>query len=233
MAKKAKKPVNEVIPDGMQKKDYADAAFKKKVTIINACILLAFFIGVCAVIGVGWYKTEQSNKLIEQQEQAFLAEAQSVKDALAKIDAQGGSYDDRAEVVIEVTDDNFYYWIQALDASYSCDSESEDYAAYGGATIHLQGMFYTKKFEGYDVENYWVYRNHLHEGAEHNHEHSHQDAGEMIPIEVIFSDDAEIPADGTWVDVKGVVGPDSTKNLSGIRYAEMTVMDNAGNEYVE
>ena len=45
--------------------------------------------------------------------------------------------------------------------------------------------------------------------------------------------DVEIPEDGTWVDIVGIVGPDSTKNLSGIRYAEMTLMDEPGNEYVE
>ena len=56
---------------------------------------------------------------------------------------------------------------------------------------------------------------------------------DMVPIEVIFDEDVEIPEDGTWVDVKGIVGPDSTKNLSGIRYAEMTIMDEPGQEYVE
>ena len=51
--------------------------------------------------------------------------------------------------------------------------------------------------------------------------------------EVIFDEDVEIPEDGTWVDIVGIVGPDSTKNLSGIRYAEMTLMDEPGQEYVE
>ena len=54
----------------------------------------------------------------------------------------------------------------------------------------------------------------------------------MIPIEVIFEDDVEIPEDGTWVDIVGVVGPDSTRNLSAVRYAEMTLMEEHGNEYV-
>ena len=39
MAKNKKVPKEEIIPEGMSKKDYADAAFRKKVTIINLCIL--------------------------------------------------------------------------------------------------------------------------------------------------------------------------------------------------
>ena len=61
MAKKAKKETKEIIPEGMSKKDYADKAFRKKVTIINACIVSAFLIGILVVIFVGWY----NNKRIE------------------------------------------------------------------------------------------------------------------------------------------------------------------------
>ena len=104
------------------------------------------------------------------------------------------------------------------------------------AEIHLQGMFYTKKFESGTVQ-YWVYRNHDHSDADHDHEHEHGDGeisgADMIPIEVMFSEDVEIPEDGTWVDIVGIVGPDSTKSLSGIREAKMTLMDEPGNEYVE
>lgn len=236
MAKNKKAPKEEIIPEGMKKSDYADAAFRKKVTIINLCIVAVFTIGIIAVIVAGWYNTKLEDELFEQIEQAFIAERDSVKAALDKIEDDGGSHDDKSKVKIEVTDDTFYYWISTLDASYQGDREAEDYAAYGGAEIHLQGMFYTKKFDGGAVQ-YWVYRNHSHDDKEHSHDHEHKegavDVGEMIPIEVIFQDEIDAPADGTWVDVKGIVGPDSTKNLSGIRYAEMTIMDEPGQEYVE
>ncbi len=231
MAKNKKAPKKEIIPEGMSKKDYADAAFRKKVTIINLCILAVFAIGVVAVIVAGWYNTKLENERFEQIEAAFIEEKSNVLADLEKVEKNGGSHDDKSQVKIEVTDDNFYYWIAALDASYQADKESDDYAAFGGAEIHLQGMFYTKEFDGGAVQ-YWVYRNHSHDGHDH-HDHEEGSSAEMIPIEVIFDKDIEIPEDGTWVDVKGIVGPDSTKNLSGIRYAEMTLMDEPGNEYVE
>lgn len=231
MAKNKKTPKQEIIPEGMNRKDYADAAFRKKVTIINLCILGAFIVGVVAVIIAGWYNTKLEDERFEQIEQAFFEERDSVKAALEKIEKDGGSHEDKSQVKIEVTDDTFYNWIAELDASYQAEKESEEYAAFGGAEIHLQGMFYTKKFDGGAVQ-YWVYRNHSHEGHEH-HNHEESSSSEMIPIEVIFDGDVEIPEDGTWVDVKGIVGPDSTKNLSGIRYAEMKIMDEPGQEFVE
>lgn len=235
MAKNKKTPKEEIIPEGMKRSDYADAAFRKKVTIINLCILGVFIVGVIAVIVAGWYNTKLEDERFEQIEQAFFEERDAVKADLEKIEKDGGSHDDKSKVKIDVTDDTFYYWITTLDASYQSQDDAE-YAAFGGAEIHLQGMFYTKKFDGGAVQ-YWVYRNHSHDGHEHNHNHERAEGevstAEMIPIEVIFNDEVEIPEDGTWVDVKGIVGPDSTKNLSGIRYAEMTVMENAGNEYVE
>lgn len=234
MAKKKKTPVEEIIPEGMKKSDYADAAFKKKVTIINICILSVFVVGVIAVIVAGWYNTKLEDERFEQIEQAFFEERASVEAALEKIEKDGGSHDDKSQVKIEVTDENFSYWITALDDSYQAEKDSEDYAAFGGAEIHIQGMFYTREFEGGAVQ-YWVFRNQSHEGHEHSGEEHEEEfnISEMIPIEVIFDEDVEIPENGTWVDVKGIVGPDSTKNLSGIRYAEMTIMDEPGNEYVE
>lgn len=237
MAKNKKAPKQEIIPEGMKKSDYADAAFRKKVTTINLCILAVFIVGVIAVIIAGWYNTKLEDERFEQIEQAFFEERDSVKAALEKIEKDGGSHDDKSQVKIEVTDDTYYYWITTLDESYQTDDEAK-HAAFGGAEIHIQGMFFTKKFEGGAVQ-YWVYRNHAHDGHEHNHDHESEDGGEitvtaeMLPIEVIFDEDVEIPADGTWVDVKGIVGPDSTKSLSGIRYAKMTLMDEPGNEFVE
>ncbi len=243
MAKNKKAPRQEIIPEGMSKKDYADATFRKKVTTINLCILGVFIVGVVAVIVAGWYNTKLENERFEQIEQAFFEERDYVKESLERIEKDGGSHEDKSQVKIEVTDATFSYWINTLDDSYQAEKDSDDYAAFGGAEIHLQGMFYTKELNNGDVQ-YWVYRKHSHEGHDqvdeekHLDEENHEDGtaeliAEMLPIEVIFDEDVEIPKDGTWVDVKGIVGPDSTKNLSGIRYAEMTLMDEPGNEYVE
>ena len=240
MAKKKKAPKEEIIPEGMKKSDYADAAFRKKVTTIFLCILGVFIVGLVAVIVAGWYNTKMEDEMFLQAQEAYYSERDSVKAKLEKIEADGGSHEDKSQVKIEVTDETFYNWIVDLDESYQADRDSEDYAAFGGAEIHLQGMFYTKKFDNGEVQ-YWVYRKHAHEGHDH-HEHEEVEENqndtaaliaEMVPIEVIFDDDVEIPKDGTWVDVKGIVGPDSTKSLSGIRYAEMTLMDEPGQEYVE
>lgn len=240
MAEKKKAPKKEIIPEGMKKRDYADAAFRKKVTIINLCILGVFIIGLIAVLVAGWYNTKLENDRYNQIQEAYAAERDLIKTRLEKIEADGGSHDDKSQVKINVTDETFYNWINTLDDSYQLDKDSEEYAAFGGAEIHLQGMFFTRELQTGEVQ-YWVYRKHAHEGHDH-HEHeegeeAHDETAEliaeMIPIEVIFSEDVEIPEDGTWVDVKGIVGPDSTKSLSGIRYAEMTLMDEPGTEYVE
>ncbi len=234
MAEKPKKQRQEIIPEGMSRSDYADAAFRKKTTIIFGCILLVFIIGIVAVVFYGWYNNQQENKRFEAIEAAYYAERDKVKADLEEIEANGGSHEDKSVVKIELTDENFSYWINDLDQSYQGDRESETYGCYGGAEIHLQGMFITRDFPG--GVQYWVYRKHSHN--EHsNHSHSEENVeseiSEMVPIEVIFDDDVEIPEDGTWVDIVGIVGPDSTKNLSGVRDAKMTLMEAPGTEYVE
>ena len=233
MAKKPKKQ-KEIIPEGMSRKEYADAAYRKKVTIINACIIFAFIIGVVAVIFVGWYNNEKENERFDAIANAFYEERDNVKSELEAIEKNGGSHEDKSAVKIELTDDNFSYWIYELDESYQGDRESDTYGSFGGAEIHLQGMFVTRDFPG--GKQYWVYRKHAHdehEGHDHSDEEVEADISEMIPIEVIFDGDVEIPEDGTWVDIVGIVGPDSTKNLSGVRAAKMTIMDKPGTEYVE
>ena len=237
MAKKPKKQTKEYIPEGMSRKDYADAEYRKKTTIAFGCILLAFLIGIVAFIFVAWYNNEQENKRFEAIEAAYYEERDQVLADLQEIDANGGSFEDKRSVKIELTDDNFSYWIYDLDESYQGDRESDSYGCFGGAEIHLQGMFVTREYPG-DVIQYWVYRKHSHdENSDHAHDHGSENVdaeiSEMIPIEVIFDDDVEIPEDGTWVDIVGVVGPDSTKNLSGVREAKMTVMDKPGTEYIE
>ncbi len=230
-----KTPKEERIPEGMSRKDYADAAFRKKVTIIMGCILLVFTVGVCAVLFFAWYNTEQKNKEFDRLAEIFNAEKTAVITELREIEAKSDNFDDKAQVKIEVTDDNFVDWVGVLDGSYQAENDSEEYAQFGGASIHLQGMFYTKTFENSKNVQYWVYRNHTHDGEEHHSHEGEISIGEMVPIEVIFPDDAdiEIPKDGTWVDITGVVGPDTTKNLSAVRFAQMKILDEPGQEYVK
>ncbi len=237
MAKNKKTPKEEIIPEGMSPKQYADKAFRKKVTIINACLLSVFVIAVVAVLVVTGYKTKLHNEEFEAKAAAFKAEKDAVLLQLEEIEENGGSHEDKSKVKINVTDETFYDWITLLDDTYQAKDDEELYAAFGGAEIHLQGMFYTNKLSENNIQ-YWVYRKHSHEGHEHGQTHegvddSKTNISDMVPIEIIFDEDVEIPEDGTWVDVVGIVGPDSTKNLSGIRYAKMTIMDEPGQEYVE
>lgn len=235
MAKKKKPSVEEKIPEGMRKEDYADATFRKKVTIVMGSILLVFVIGVVAVLVNAWVQTEQHNKEFEAKEQAFIAEKQAVLSQLQQIEANGGSFEDKAQVKITLTDDNFSDWIATLDATYQLEEDDEGYAAYKGATIELEGLFITREFSGGAIE-YWVYRYHSHDGDEHEHEHSHDGAestDEKVPMEIIFADkNATIPEDGVWVKVTGVVGPSSLKNLSAVRNAVVTVMDESGETHI-
>lgn len=215
----------------MSRKDYADAAFKKKVTIIMGCILLTFIIGVVAVLVNAWAQTDKHNKEFEAREQAFIQERDSI---LAQL-AQAETAEDKAKVQIVVTDENYSDWIATLDASYQLQYDDENYGAYAGASIKLQGMFITKKFEAEKntMVQYWVQRYHTYGEGEHD-EHTDHSHDETIPIEVIWSDkDFTVPADGTWVDVTGVVGLDSTKNLSAVRNAVITVMDEPGEAHIE
>ena len=55
-------PVEENSPEGMSKENYADAAFRKKVTIIMSSILLVFVIGVVGVLLNVWSETQKHNK---------------------------------------------------------------------------------------------------------------------------------------------------------------------------
>lgn len=234
MAKEKKVYVEEKIPAGMKKEDYADAAFRKKVTIIMCSILLVFVIGVVGVLVKAWVDTEKHNKEFEAKEQAFIAEKDDVLARLKEIDTNGGTFEDRAAVKITLTEDNFSDWIALLDSTYQVEETDPNYAAYKGASIEVEGLFITRDFSG--NKEYWVYRLHSHESHD-GHDHSSGDLDEStcekIPIEVIFLDSkAEIPADGAWVKVTGVVGPSTLKNLSAVRNAEVTVMDKQGDAHL-
>ncbi len=240
-ARRKAKLMEEKIPAGMKAEDYADAAFRKKITVIMGTVLLVFVIGVIAVLVGAKVQTDNHNKEFERIENEFLAESQAIKSQLTEIDSKGGSFEDRAVVEINVTDENYSYWIQALDASYQLDESDPDYGCYRGATINLRGQFVTRVFVGNNV-NYWIYRTH----DDHEHAHDHEEtttpvSGEETteskdtkiplkdlgdPIEIFFADkNAEIPEDGTWVQVKGIVGIDSYKSLSAIHDAVVTVIE--------
>ncbi len=232
----------ELEENGKKKSNVADAAFKKKVTIFNACLLLVFALGVCGVIFFAWYNNNKENGDYNKRQKAFEIESKVVLEQLEKIEADGGSHEDKRAVKIELTDENFYNWIALLDSTYNKQSDEEGYAAYGGAEIHLQGMFLTREYPGNRIV-YWVYRNNG-SGAQNDHSYrtqqkdasgevSAEDIAKMIPIEVILRDGQEVPENGTWVDVTGVVGPDTFKNLSAARDAVITVMETPGKANVE
>ncbi len=246
-ARRKAKLKEEKIPAGMKAEDYADAAFRKKVTIIMGSILLVFIIGVVAVILGAKLKTDNHNKEFERIENEFLADSQEIKQRLADIEANGGKLEDKAVVEINVTDENYSYWIQALDASYQLEESDPDYGCYRGATINLRGQFVTRVFTGNNV-NYWLYRTH----DDHEHAHDHEEttapvSGEETteskdtkipledlgdPIEIFFADkNAEIPADGDWVQVKGIVGIDSYKSLSAVHDAVVTEIEAPEHEH--
>lgn len=229
MAKNKKKaPPKEYVPEGMSRKDYADAAFKKKVTIIMGSLLLAFFVGIVGILVNAWVKTEQHNKEFEAREQAFLAEKDSVLAQLKNAQTD----EEKANVQITLTDENFSDWIAVLDESYQVPKDDESYAQFSGASIRLQGMFVTKEFLDGQIVQYWVQRYHTHD--EEDDEHNDHSDHETIPIEVIWNDeDFSIPADNTWVDVSGIVGIDSTNNLSAVRNSVITIMDEPGEAHIQ
>jgi hypothetical protein len=46
------------------------------------------------------------------------------------------------------------------------------------------------------------------------------------PILIVLDDDAEIPEDGTWVRITGILGPDANYSLPAVYDVEMTVIEN-------
>ena len=243
-ARRQAKLREEKIPAGMKAEDYADAAFRRKVTTIMGIILLVFVIGVVAILGGAAAITKDHNMEFERIENEFKTESAAVKAQLAEIEAKGGKFEDKAVVVINVNDENYSYWVQALDASYQLDESDPDYACYRGATINVEAQFVKRVFVGNTV-NYWLYRTH------DEHDHAHHEETEPVsgedtteskdtkipledlgdPIELIFADkNAEIPADGTWVKVSGVVGVDSYGSLSAIHNAVVTVCEDHSHE---
>ncbi len=212
MAKnKTKKPET----NKAKKSDVADAAFKKKVTIINGCILLAFIVALGIFFA---YTVAQENTYQDRLEAEIIAakEAALVKDS------------DPSVIDIEVTDEMYIDWMLAIEESYhKHDHEGEEHENTGlvepncfeGNTIHFEGVIEAVSI-GNDKKEYWVYRKYLDvEGAENR-----------ISIPVHF--EGEIPEDGTWVGVVGTVS--SNYGLSCIKDATVTVLEqSAKREFVK
>ena len=230
-ARQAAKAKKERIPAGMDPKDYADAAFKKKVTIIMGSILLAFIIGLVVFL------------LITKDKYDFDGQRDEIRAELA---AAGDDEAKRAAVKIELNEENHNYWITTLNASYQLPLEDPEFGYYTGATITLEGQFVKRVYSEKYIE-YWVYRthdDHEHAGEDaHDHEHEETTLGmgasvtESLdtkiplaelndPILIVLEDDAEIPEDGTWVRITGTLGPDCNYPLPAVYDVEMTVIEN-------
>ena len=228
-ARQAAKAKKERIPAGMDPKDYADAAFKKKVTIIMGSILLAFIIGLVVFL------------LITKDKYDFDGQRDEIRAELA---AAGDDEAKRGEVKIELNEENHNYWITTLNASYQLPLEDPEFGYYTGATITLEGQFVKRVYSEKYIE-YWVYRthdDHDHAGEDaHDHEETTLGMGETTtenldtkiplaelndPILIVLDDDAEIPEDGTWVRITGTLGPDANYSLPAVYDVEMTVIEN-------
>ena len=187
----------------IKKSDIADAAFKKKVTIINGCILLAFTIGLVAFLVYSWAKTES-------YPERFAAEVEAAKQAALVTDS------DKSVIDIEVTDETFVDWSEEIFHSYVShgDEHEVEEGCFEGNTIHMQGVFEIVPVGNTNV--YQIYRKYI-----------DVDGGEnKVPTEIVFEggiSEKDIPQNGDWVDVVGIV---SSKNgLSCIKDAKVTVLD--------
>jgi hypothetical protein len=187
----------------IKKSDIADAAFKKKVTIINGCILLAFIIGLISFLVYSWAKTEN-------YPERFAAEVEAAKQAALVTDS------DKSVIDIEVTDETFIDWSLEIYNSYHHHGDENDveHACFEGNTIHIQGVFEIVPVGNTNV--YQIYRKYI-----------DVDGGEnKVSTEIVFKGDVsekDIPQNGDWVDVVGIV---SSKNgLSCIKDAKVTILD--------
>lgn len=198
MAKnKKKKPQTQ--QKEIKKSDIADAAFKKKVTIINGCILLVFIIGLVSFLVYSWARAES-------YPERFEAEVEAAKQAAKVTDS------DKSIIDIDVTDETFVDWSTVIFHSYVSHSGEEhdtEHACFEGNTIHMQGVFEIVPFG--NGEQYLVYRKYIDVDGDEN----------KVSTEVIF--EGEVPENGAWVDVVGIVS--SNNGLSCIKDAKVTVLD--------
>lgn len=182
----------------IKKSDVADAAFKKKVTIINGCILLAFTIGLVAFLVYSWAKTES-------YPERFKAEVDAAKQAALVTDS------DPSVIDIDVTDETFVDWSEEIFHSYVShgDEHEVEEGCFEGNTIHMQGVFEIVPFG--NTEQYLIYRKYIDVEGDEN----------KVSTEIIF--EGEVPENGAWIDVVGIVS--SNHGLSCIKDAKVTVLD--------
>lgn len=203
MAKsKKKKPQPQQKP---QKSNIADAEFKKKVTIFNGCLLLVFIIALVVFLIYSAAKTESLSD-------RFNAEVKAVEQAISE------AGEDKSVVKIEVSDEMFVDWSEALFHSYQNHSHEDDEThveegCFEGCTIHIQGVFETVNYAG--VEQYQIYRKYIDVDGDEN----------KVATEIIFDSDSleKMPEDGDWVDVVGIVS--SNNSLSCIKDAKVTILN--------
>ena len=99
MAKsKKKKPQAQQKP---QKSNIADAAFKKKVTIFNGCLLLVFIIALVVFLIYSAAKTESLSD-------RFQMEVEAVEQAISEVG------EDKSVVKIEVSEPKILYVVSAF-----------------------------------------------------------------------------------------------------------------------
>ena len=193
---KKKKPEAKAV----KKSDVADAAFKKKVTIINGCILLAFIIALVSFL-------IYSGARAESYPERFAKEVEAAKQAAKVTDS------DDSVIDIEVTDETFVDWSLEIYHSYhqhSGEHNEEDYGCFEGNTVHMQGVFEIVPLSG-GKEQYLIYRKYIDIDGNEN----------KVSTEIIF--DGEVPENGAWIDVVGIVS--SNNGLSCIKDAKVTVLD--------
>ena len=200
----AKNKKNKPQQKEIKKSDIADAAFKKKVTIINGCILLVVIIGLVSFLVYSWAKTES-------YPERFKAEVDAAKQAALVTDS------DKSVIDIEVTDETFIDWSLEIFYSYhqhEGEHNEEDYACFEGNTIHIQGVFEIVPSGNTNV--YQIYRKYIDVDGDEN----------KVPTEIIFEGDVsekDIPQNGDSVDVVGIVS--SNNGLSCIKDANVTILD--------
>jgi len=183
----------------IKKSDIADDAFKKKVTIINGCILLVFIIGLVSFLVYSWAKNES-------YPERFAAEVEAAKQAALVTDS------DKSVIDIEVTDEMFIDWSEIIFHSYLPHGEYSEikHGCFEGNTIHMQGVFEIVQLSG-GKQQYLIYRKYIDVDGNEN----------KVPTEIIFEGD--IPENGAWIDVVGIVS--SNNGLSCIKDAKVTVLD--------
>lgn len=201
MAKNKKKKPQTPKPE---KSNIADAEFKKKITIFNGCLLLVFIIALVSFLIYSAAKTESYPERFEAEVEAAI-EAAKITDS------------DKSVIDIEVTDEMFIDWSEAIFHSYQPHGEHAhlEEGCFEGNTIHIQGVFEIVPIG--NTEQYLIYRKYIDVDGDEN----------KVSTEIIFEGEApendKMPKTGDWVDVVGIVS--SNGGLSCIKEAKVTILD--------